>query len=93
MQPKEKANVINQETTTSLITHDTPVRYDFQGWPEYQTRVIDLLRILKIPTDNISKDILEKHISIWEDDGMGYCGKTYKPVDCDIKDNELIIWI
>lgn len=93
MQPKEKTNVINQETTTSLITHDIPVRYDFQGWPEYQTRVIDLLRILKIPTDNISKDILEKHISIWEDDGMGYCGKTYKPVDCDIKDNELIIWI
>ena len=62
MQPKEKTNVIDQETTTSLITRDEVVRYDFQGWPEYQIRVIDLLKVLNIPTDNISKDILEKHI-------------------------------
>lgn len=93
MQPKEKTNVINQETTTSLITHDTPVRYDFQGWAEYQTRVIDLLRVLNIPTDNISKDILKRHVSICEDDGMGYCSKQYKPIDCNVNNDELIIWI
>ena len=72
MQPKEKINVIDQETTTSLITRDKVVRYDSQGWPEYQIRVVDLLKVLNIPIDNISKDILEKHIEILEDDGMGY---------------------
>ena len=64
--------VIDQETTTSLITRDKVVRYDSQGWPEYQIRVVDLLKVLNIPIDNISKDILEKHIEILEDDGMGY---------------------
>lgn len=72
MQPKEKIDVIDQEITTSLITRDKVVRYDSQGWPEYQIRVIDLLKVLNIPIDNISKDILEKHIEILEDDGMGY---------------------
>lgn len=93
MQPKEKINVIDLETTTSLITQDDPVRYDFQGWPEYQIRVIDLLRVLKIPTDNISKDILTKHIEVYEDDGMGYAAKIYKAVDCEVNDDKLNIWI
>lgn len=81
------------ETTTSLITQDTPVRYDFQGWPEYQIRVIDLLKLLKIPTDNISKDILERKIEVFEDDGMGYAGHTYKAVDCGVEDDKISIWI
>lgn len=93
MQPKEKTDVINQETTTSLITQDNPVRYDFQGWPEYQIRVIDLLKALNIPIDNISKDILTKHIEVCEDDGMGYAGKTYKAVDCGVDNNKISIWI
>ena len=59
MQQKEKINVIDQETTTSLITRDKVVRYDFQGWPEYQIRVVDLLKVLNIPIDNISKDKYE----------------------------------
>lgn len=93
MQPKEKIDVTNPETTTSLITQDKPVRYDFQGWPEYQIRVIDLLRVLKIPTDNISKDILTKHIEVYEDDGMGYAAKIYKAVDCGTDNDKLNIWI
>lgn len=93
MQPKEKIDVIDPETTTSLITQDNPVRYDFQGWPEYQIRVIDLLRVLKIPTDNISKDILTKHIEVCEDDGMGYVAKIYKAVDCEVNNDKLNIWI
>ena len=93
MQPKEKIDVINQETTTSLITQDNPVRYDFQGWPEYQIRVIDLLKVLKIPTDNISKDILEKHIDVIEDDGLGYARKIYKAIDFDGDDNKVNILI
>lgn len=93
MQPKEKINVIDQETTTSLITRDEVVRYDFQGWPEYQIRVIDLLKVLNIPTDNISLDILEKHIEVFEDDGMGYAAKIYKAVDCGVDNDKINIWI
>lgn len=93
MQPKEKTDVIDQETTTSLITQDNPVRYDFQGWPEYQIRIIDLLKVLKIPTDNISKDILSKQIEVLEDDGMGYAGKTYKAIDCGVENDKISIWI
>lgn len=93
MQPKEKTNVIDQETTTSLITRDEVVRYDFQGWPEYQIRVIDLLKVLNIHTDNISKDILEKHIEVFEDDGMGYAAKIYKAVDCRVDNDKINIWI
>lgn len=93
MQPKEKTDVINQETTTSLITQDNPVRYDFQGWPEYQIRVIDLLKTLNIPIDNISLDILSKPIEVFEDDGMGYAGKTYKAIDCGIETDKITIWI
>lgn len=93
MQPKEKIDVINQETITSLITQDSPVRYDFQGWPEYQIRVIDLLRVLNISTDNISKDILSKPIEVFMDDGMGYAGKIFKAVDCGNETDKLSIWI
>ena len=93
MQPKEKINVIDQETTTSLITRDEVVRYDFQGWPEYQIRVIDLLKVLNIPIDNISLDILEKHIEVFEDDGMGYAAKIYKAVDCGVDNDKINIWI
>ena len=93
MQQKEKINVIDQETTTSLITRDKVVRYDSQGWPEYQIRVVDLLKVLNIPINNISKDILEKHIEILEDDGMGYAYKTYKAVDCGVDNDKRNIWI
>lgn len=93
MQQKEKINVIDQETTTSLITRDKVVRYDSQGWPEYQIRVIDLLKVLNIPIDNISKDILEKHIEILEDDGIGYAAKIYKAIDCGVDNDKINIWI
>lgn len=93
MQQNVNTEDTQAETTTSLTTQDEIVRYDFQGWPEYQIRVIDLLKTLKIPTDNISKDILEKHIWVYEDDGMGYAATRQKAVDCGVETDKISIWI
>lgn len=79
-----------------ITTHDEIVGYDHQGWPTYQLRVISLLRTLGI-ADNIiqkiPKKILEKHLIVGQDDGMGYIATTYKVTNVmKIKDEVCFVY-
>lgn len=80
----------------NLITHDEPVGIDFQGWPQYQQRIISLLRVLMVSEDiikQIPKDILETRISTLEEDGMGYGINKRKCIDLSIDHKQNIVYI
>lgn len=81
---------------SKLVTSDEIVGYDHCGWPTYQLRVISLLRTLGIADSiiqKIPKKILEKHLIVGQDDGMGYIATTSKVTNVmNIKDEICFIY-
>lgn len=55
---------MNIQIMSDIITYDKTIGIDKDGWSITQLRVIDILRILNISTDNIPEQTLVKHVYV-----------------------------
>lgn len=67
-----------------MITTDNEVKKDESGWSMQTMRVVDLLKTLKIPVNNIPEDTLSKKL---------YMMNTIDVVDIQIWDDSVHFWL
>ena len=67
-----------------MITIDEQIKTDIEGWPMQGLRLIDLLKALNIPTDNIPEKTLAMHLLLMN---------TIDIVDLQIWDKSIHFWL
>lgn len=67
-----------------MVTIDEQVMTDSEGWPMYNIRLIDLLKVLNIITDQIPEEDLKKKI---------YVMNTIPVVDLHVCKDSIHFWL
>ena len=67
-----------------MITTDEQIKKDIEGWPMQGLRLIDLLKALNIPTENVPENTLKMSLLLMN---------TIPIVDLQVWDKSIHFWL